>query len=68
MNGRDEVVDYLVNQERERISKGVGGDPAYRSYNMKNRAGLSVVFCAHSTRVLELLLDLDHLEVPIPNE
>ena len=60
---REEIIEFLIDQEREKISKGVGGDPAYRSYNMKNRGGKSAVFCTRSTRVVEMFLDLNDLEV-----
>ena len=61
--GNETIVEFLIDQEREKMSKGVGGDPAYRSYNMKNRRGMSAVFCARSTRVVEMFLDLNDLEV-----
>ena len=41
----------------------MGGDPAYRSYNLKNGGGMSAVFLAGSTRVVEMFIDLNDLEV-----
>ena len=62
-HGNEEVVRFLIDQERERISKELGGDPACRSYNRKNNEGLSAAFCTYYAEIVELFLDLDQLEV-----
>ena len=64
---RGEMVPFLIDEEKERVKSGAGGTP---SYNMKDSNGETPVFVAvewNPTRLVELHLELDDLEVTCGN-